>query len=339
MINVVGSTPTPASPLPPDLPGELPTDPTQTAPVVSPMETVTPTDSGASSPANTQPPQKKSKISAKYLVAGLVLLLLAIGSGIGMYLIKLNQDLRQQAGGSCGGVYLSCSPPMECDPAQGKCVLPAGKCLTNANCSAGLTCQNNECKPPLVIAPPSGNCSGASATKCVGHPEGYICDNNPPGSGVCVMLSGGACTCRRSDVTSPTAAPTTKTPTTSCTQIAGQCLNSSGDCISYTDGCQQTANCASPIQECPTPTTSPTPTPTPTESATPTPTATPTTIASANSSATANTTVTGSTTGATTNGQPNLPSTLPQTGPEDWLKYLQIGLGVLGSGALLLLFL
>jgi LPXTG-motif cell wall-anchored protein len=30
---------------------------------------------------------------------------------------------------------------------------------------------------------------------------------------------------------------------------------------------------------------------------------------------------------------------LPQTGPEDWLKYLQIGLGVLGAGALLLLFL
>jgi len=26
-------------------------------------------------------------------------------------------------------------------------------------------------------------------------------------------------------------------------------------------------------------------------------------------------------------------------GPEDWLKYLQIGLGVLGAGALLLLFL
>jgi LPXTG-motif cell wall-anchored protein len=34
-----------------------------------------------------------------------------------------------------------------------------------------------------------------------------------------------------------------------------------------------------------------------------------------------------------------LPSTLPQTGPEDWLKYLQVGLGVLGIGALLLLFL
>ena len=65
-----------------------------------------------------------------------------------------------------------------------------------------------------------------------------------------------------------------------------------------------------------------------------------------NSSATVNinnenkTTVAG---GTTTNRyaptEPTLPPELPKTGPEDWIKYLQIGLGTLGIGALLLLFL
>ena len=65
-----------------------------------------------------------------------------------------------------------------------------------------------------------------------------------------------------------------------------------------------------------------------------------------NSSATVNinnenkTTVAG---GTTTNRyaptEPTLPPELPKTGPEDWIQYLQIGLGTLGIGALLLLFL
>ena len=44
---------------------------------------------------------------------------------------------------------------------------------------------------------------------------------------------------------------------------------------------------------------------------------------------------------SSSNGQNNvtLPSTLPQSGPAEWLKFLQIGLGALGIGALLLLFL
>ena len=65
-----------------------------------------------------------------------------------------------------------------------------------------------------------------------------------------------------------------------------------------------------------------------------------------NSSATVNinnentTTVAG---GTATNryapAEPTLPPELPRSGPEDWIKYLQIGLGTLGIGALLLLFL
>ncbi len=40
-----------------------------------------------------------------------------------------------------------------------------------------------------------------------------------------------------------------------------------------------------------------------------------------------------------TNEQPDLPEELPQSGPADWLKYLQAGLATLGVGALLLLLL
>lgn len=40
-----------------------------------------------------------------------------------------------------------------------------------------------------------------------------------------------------------------------------------------------------------------------------------------------------------TAGQPDLPEELPQSGPEDWLRYLQAGLATLGAGALLLLLL
>jgi hypothetical protein len=58
---------------------------------------------------------------------------------------------------------------------------------------------------------------------------------------------------------------------------------------------------------CEEPDTTPTPTPTPT------------------------TTITG--------GQPDIPEELPVAGPEDWLRYLQIGLATLGVGALLLLLL
>ncbi|HEX9817419.1 MAG TPA: hypothetical protein VGA89_00795 [Patescibacteria group bacterium] len=42
---------------------------------------------------------------------------------------------------------------------------------------------------------------------------------------------------------------------------------------------------------------------------------------------------------ATTSGQPDFPEELPVAGPQDWLRYLQVGLATLGMGALLLLLL
>ncbi|HCR80981.1 MAG: RNA polymerase sigma factor, sigma-70 family [Candidatus Pacebacteria bacterium GW2011_GWA1_46_10] len=272
MINVVGSSPSPVSPLPPNLPDDLPTDPGQT-PAVNDQ----PTPAGQTADS-TPPPQKKGKLSGKYILAGALLLLLVIGSGVGLYLIKLNQDLRQQA-----SVY------------------------------------EHPITTPTPI--PSGGCGPGSAAQCQGKDPGDRCGNNAP-YGTCRAQSDGDCVCRTTEDAAPTPTPT-HTPTLT-----------------------------------PTPTPSNVPTPTPTEEPTPTVEPTPTPgdgvggggddtniIATADSSSNAEANVTlneGTSTGGTsttTGGQPTLPSELPQTGPEDWLKYLQIGLGVLGAGALLLLFL
>jgi hypothetical protein len=45
------------------------------------------------------------------------------------------------------------------------------------------------------------------------------------------------------------------------------------------------------------------------------------------------------TTTTTKGAQPEYPEELPETGPENWIQYLQVGLGVLGIGALMILFL
>ncbi|MFZ5438264.1 MAG: hypothetical protein ACOZAK_04405 [Patescibacteria group bacterium] len=213
---------------------------------------------------------QKKKMPSKYILAGILLLILTIGGGISMYLINRSQDLRQQAD---VGDYT---------------------------------------RPPA-----GGDCSGSSAAQCQGKNPGDSCG----GDGTCRDLPNQIgndgkvkCTCDTGS-TNPTTVPTT-----------------------------------APTIE---PTTAPTgePTTSPTEEPTGEPTAEPTnsddsgndddsdssseSYSESNSSATVNI----STNTTTTTSQPNLPSQLPQSGPEDWLKYLQIGLGALGAGALLLLFL
>lgn len=98
---------------------------------------------------------------------------------------------------------------------------------------------------------------------------------------------------------------------------------------------------------CTAPTTTPT---TPPNEPTTEPTATPTqtsnssSSSSSSSSSTALVNITNNTTTSTATNRyvqttPTLPPELPKSGPEDWLQYLQIGLGALGVGVLLLLFL
>jgi hypothetical protein len=138
----------------------------------------------------------------------------------------------------------------------------------------------------------------------------------------------------------------TPTPEPSPTEVPGDCSTDSvavcrtsnpGDsCGGAEETCvadgttgaddKQVCNC-----EAPEPTAEPTvePTDTPEPTAAPTDAPEPTTAPTSAPTTAATSTPT----------QPPLPSELPETGPEDWLKNLSIGLGALGAGALLFLFL
>lgn len=355
MINVVGSSPIPAAPLPPSLPGDVPVDPTQTAQKPNTNQH----DAGSPFP----PLKKKSRFSRKHLLTGLLLLLLIIGSGVGLYLVKLNQDLRQQASvyetdacGNYGGARCQAgtSPGDICDnnpPGSGVCVSngqrgPDGTLICSCQRNDDVfeeTC-NEQC--------PSGDgvLRSCSPPEADGTPQESICNvagrvESCGGRQYCCPSPGGRWTTDMSSCN-----------TVFCTQIAGTCIGKDGNsCVSYTDGCQQAEQCAQPLQQCSTDDddeedqdntddeeeqqddtddddqdndddedsdsndsdddnddddddTD--------------------TLADA-----------GSTTATPTPTQPPLPSQLPQSGPEDWLQYLQIGLGALGIGALLLLFL
>jgi len=160
-------------------------------------------------------PQRKGL--SKYLIAGILLLLLAIGGGASLYLMSINQDLRQQAD---QGDYTNPTDPPE-EP---------------------------------TTAPTT-----APTTEPTGEPT-------------------------TEPTTEPTGEPTTE-PTTDPGNGGGGSSSSS-------------------------------------------------------SSSSSSTAVVNINNGSTTiRVQPTLPPQLPQTGPEDWLKYLQVGLGALGVGALFLLFL
>jgi hypothetical protein len=343
MINVVGSTPIPAAPLPPTLPSEAPIDPTQ---VTGGTAAGSP-----STPSSFQPPKKKRRFSPKQLLMGLLLLLLILGSGVGLYLMKLNQDLRQQAS----------------------------------------------------VTYDEDGCNQNSAANCQGRPVGFICDNNPPGSGVCESVGDGACTCRRSDddnnrgggtcveqcpagdgvLRSCSPPEADGTPQESICNVAKRVESCGGrDYCCPAPGAQwttdmrlcETVSCAQVITPARNPSTDecqefPTPCDVPDGWETVQSCDDQTddeeedqddddeeqqddnddddqdndrddndsdsdddddrdTLADA-----------GRTTATPTPTQPALPSTLPQSGPENWMQYLQIGLGALGIGALLLLFL
>ena len=205
--------------------------------------TPTPVDSGPPKDLTQEAPkfekkfskEQKKKIPSKYLIAGILLLVLTIGGGIGLFLMQQKQDLRQQAN-------------------AGDYVVPT--------------------TPPNPTTPPQ-------------------------------------------PTTEPTVGPTTE-PTIEPT--------------------------VDPTIE---PTIEPTDEPVnPTDEPSDDDSSSSYSYSESNSSATVNinnentTTVAG---GTATNRyaptEPTLPPELPRSGPEDWIQYLQIGLGTLGIGALLLLFL
>ncbi|MCC6711049.1 MAG: hypothetical protein IT416_01720 [Candidatus Pacebacteria bacterium] len=264
----------------------LPTDPTQL---------------NSDKEVNKEPVVKKfsknptRKSNKRYLIAGILLLLLVIGGGISLYLMKINQDLRQQAD---TGAY-----------------------------STG------------------GDCSDASASQCQGKDPGDSCG----GDGECRSLPNqigndgkAKCTCDAgsSDPT-PTVAPTTEPTGEPTTEPTGEpTTEPTGEPTTEPTGEPTTEPTGEPTTEPTTggsePTTEPTAEPTQSNN---NGGSSSSSYSESNSSATVNINTSTSTGTTSYTTQPDLPEQLPETGPEEWLKYLQIGLGALGAGALLLLFL
>jgi hypothetical protein len=346
MINVIGSTPQPNQPLPPEPSGEVPEQaPQMTAPTGDGVP------ESSSQQQASQPPKKKGGLSRKNLIAGIALLLLIVGGGVGLYLVKLNQDLRQQAKVEIPSD--TGTTTTESDPNRG----PEPECRTNRDCSGGRICLNNTCEVKPAPVPQTSEISGTASegescqrnSECV---SGLLCTN-----GACELGFGGETTTQTEGAATTTGTSTggTSTSTSGCSPTHSAATCQGGKDPGDTCGAQGGGICRAltnqldsdeiPKCTCDGGTTQ---------------------LAQADTSddgeedsgggdddgetagvggggdTSGDTNDDGSTTTAdsgTGEEQPTLPSTLPQTGPEDWLKYLQVGLGVLGIGALLLLFL
>ena len=275
---------------------------------------------------------RKKKLSPKYILAGIMLLLLTIGGGIGLYLTQMNQDLRQQADdGSyevvdddpCRDGYTwngSTTDPI-CTPDG------SGECSSNSDCPGNYVCIGSYCEPgggddPDPTNPPSDPDPTATPVPT---------DPTP------------------TPTTEPTATPTpTATPNecgyTPCSEevpcsdnlICVTANNGENYCSQseYEDACIAEPGVETCCNE-PTPTDDPTD-----QTATPEPTDTPNDGGDDSSSSSSSESNSSATVNIVSNQtQPEYPDQLPQSGPEDWIQYLQVGLGALGVGAILLLFL
>lgn len=247
-----------------------------------------------------QTPTAPDKKNNRYfLIGGIVLAILAIGGLASLFLVQEPQDIRQQAA--------------QC---KEECPSPKDGVLRN-------------CTPPEPDGTSEDSiCNAKGRVESCGGQE-YCCPA-PNGKWTTDMT---ACA--------------TPTPEPSPTEVPGNCSSDSvaacrsldpgdlcGDVdeVCTTDGTSGDDDKEVCTCEAPEPTAEPTsePTTAPTESPTSAPTSSPT-----NSPTVAPTTATVTSTPT----QMPLPSELPETGPEDWLRNLSIGLGALGAGALLFLFL
>lgn len=182
------------SDIPPPPPGTEPTDtvippgPTDTSPNFDLPPVVGP------------PPRKK--FGGKRVISTILGLLLLIGGvGAGVTLVKQNQDIGERA---------ACSPA-ECNDSKN----PDAKCgsgeICKAKCCVAKTVATATPKPatpkPDSGGGGGGGCSNASAARCQGKNPGFVCDNNPPGSGICTAKGDGSkgsdgkavCICKRTD--------------------------------------------------------------------------------------------------------------------------------------------
>lgn len=100
----------------------------------------------------------KKKFGGKIIATILGVLLLVLGIGAGVVLLRQQQEIRTKAGACCGpSDYMSCTSPYVCtntgvSGCDGgmECILTGGsnfECTTNANCLSGFECADNKCQP------------------------------------------------------------------------------------------------------------------------------------------------------------------------------------------------
>jgi uncharacterized repeat protein (TIGR01451 family) len=87
---------------------------------------------------------KKSGLSLKTILAGIVLLIVLIGGGAGLYLSQMQQDVRQQASTGvatpqCGA---TCGSNADCPSAH---TCSANKCVLSECLTSGTQCDTNKC--------------------------------------------------------------------------------------------------------------------------------------------------------------------------------------------------
>jgi len=181
------------------------------------------------------------KTKTKLLLGIISLMLLLVGIGVGFYMTKLNQDLRQQADTGaytlCGNT--SCGPGFTCIDGECKdsdvfeCSLDDPHACNNnpeaCHCLQGDLCTGTKCEPDLEQDCKDwgreycNNYQGFGKTCCA---EGYVCCSNDDG-----CCAGGGPTNPPVTNPPPTEPPTTitptathtPTPTVTLTPVPGEC--------------------------------------------------------------------------------------------------------------------
>lgn len=280
-------------------------------PTVAPPPNMTPPPQATSQPSPdlaTQPPQspapQENKNTRYFIIGGIILAILAIGGLASLFLVQEPQEIRQQAAQCVEQCPGNDGVLRNCTPPEDDGSAAESICNVKGRVEA--------CGGKNYCCPAPGGTWTTNMTACA-TPTPEPSPTEEPG----LCSSDSVADCRTAD------------PGDYCNNGAGECTASGSKGADGKDVC----TCADDPEPTATPTTMPTTVPTtaPTTAPTNAPTTAPT-----DAITTAPTTTAQATTVPT---QPPLPSELPETGPEDWLKNLSIGLGALGVGALLFLFL
>lgn len=111
-------------------------------------------------PPSSNPPSKKgpARFSPKMIIGGILLVLLVVGSGVGLYLSQQTQDLRQDASGGIRCGTITCNDGRT---AGKDCSAPQSTCEQRANEFCGSVGYQS-----LGSAPTEAECSAAASNPC-----------------------------------------------------------------------------------------------------------------------------------------------------------------------------